>query len=846
MAEKKYTPMMQHYLKMKEENPDSILFYRLGDFYEMFFEDAKICSRELDLTLTGKDAGAKERVPMCGVPHHAVNAYIQRLVDNGHKVSIVEQLEDPSVAKGIVKRGVIRIITPGTVMETQLDASNNFIASIEVFDFNYTLAFADLTTGEFMVENITKDPTILENELSSYGVLEIVISSLQVDETIQALCQKNHWMTSYFDNDQLKNSYEKLFTKIDDFKQIKTSSLLLNYLEQTQKREIDYIQPIKQICNEQYLMMDSYTQNALELTKTTRTKEKYGSLVWLLDHTKSAMGSRLLRQWVSKPLTNRSQIEKRLDLVELFTENFIERESIKEILKEVYDLERLSARVAYGNVNARDLIWIAKSLKVIPELKYQLKTLNHPLARELENQLIDLSEMSDFILNAFVQSPPMSIKEGGMFNLGFNEELDVYLDARTNGKQWILDFEAQEREKTGIKNLRIGYNKVFGYYIEVTKSYLGLVKDEYNYTRKQSLANAERFITPELKEMESKILNAEDKIIKIEYELFLQVRNRIKEDVHLIQDNARVIAKLDVYIALANLSSQNRYVRPIFNEQQIMEIKDGRHPVIEEVMKKEQYVENDVTMDENTSLLMITGPNMGGKSTYMRQVALIVIMAQIGCFVPASSAKLPIFDRLFTRIGASDDLISGQSTFMVEMLEANRALRESTSHSLILFDEIGRGTATFDGMAIAQSMVEYIARKIKCKTLFSTHYHELTFLDEVEKGIKNVHASVTEKEHEIVFMYKIKDGRANKSYGINVARLALLPEEVLSRAEVILKTLEDNNVESKLHEEAKNEVQNIKVVSDVERYLSKMDPLNMSPMEALSALMELKKLQGRD
>ena len=837
---------MMQYLEIKEQHPDTIVMFRLGDFYEMFFEDAKICSRELDLTLTGKDAGAKERVPMCGVPHHAVNAYIQRLVDNGHKVSIVEQLEDPSVAKGIVKRGIIRIITPGTVMETQLDASNNFIASIEVFDFNYTLAFADLTTGEFMVENITKDPTILENELSSYGVLEIVISSLQVDETIQALCQKNHWMTSYFDNDQLKNSYEKLFTKIDDFKQIKTSSLLLNYLEQTQKREIDYIQPIKQICNEQYLMMDSYTQNALELTKTTRTKEKYGSLVWLLDHTKSAMGSRLLRQWVSKPLTNRSQIEKRLDLVELFTENFIERESIKEILKEVYDLERLSARVAYGNVNARDLIWIAKSLKVIPELKYQLKTLNHPLARELENQLIDLSEMSDFILNAFVQSPPMSIKEGGMFNLGFNEELDVYLDARTNGKQWILDFEAQEREKTGIKNLRVGYNKVFGYYIEVTKSYLGLVKDEYNYTRKQSLANAERFITPELKEMESKILNAEDKIIKIEYELFLQVRNRIKEDVHLIQDNARVIAKLDVYIALANLSSQNRYVRPIFNEQQIMEIKDGRHPVIEEVMKKEQYVENDVTMDENTSLLMITGPNMGGKSTYMRQVALIVIMAQIGCFVPASSAKLPIFDRLFTRIGASDDLISGQSTFMVEMLEANRALRESTSHSLILFDEIGRGTATFDGMAIAQSMVEYIARKIKCKTLFSTHYHELTFLDEVEKGIKNVHASVTEKEHEIVFMYKIKDGRANKSYGINVARLALLPEEVLSRAEVILKTLEDNNVESKLHEEAKNEVQNIKVVSDVERYLSKMDPLNMSPIEALSALMELKKLQGRD
>lgn len=836
---------MMQYLEIKEQHPDTIVMFRLGDFYEMFFDDAKLVSRELDLTLTGRDAGAKERVPMCGVPHHAVQAYVQRLIDNGHKIAIVEQLEDPSMAEGIVKRGVIQIITPGTIMENN-DHANNFIAALEVFDFHYSLAFCDLATGEFMVETIDKKQNVLENELLTMGIKELVTPQDTDVSIYDTLVQKNHIMISRFDDEHQQASHEQLLKEIKDFKQMKVASLLLNYLEQTQKRSIDYIQDIREIENNGYLAMDIYAKNALELTQTIRSKEKYGSLLWLLDKTKTAMGSRLLKQWIDKPLVDVDKINQRLDIVELFNNNFIERESIKEILKEVYDLERLAARVAFGNINARDLKWIGKTLKIVPELKYQLTTLNHPLTNKLADRLVDLSHITNLIEQAFVDTPPLSVKEGGMFKKGFNEQLDEYLDASTNGKQWILDFEQKEKEKTGIKNLRVGYNKVFGYYIEVTRSYLSQITDEMNYTRKQSLANAERFITPELKEMESKILNAEDKIMKVEYELFLQVREYVKKDVHLLQDVSKAIAEIDVYIALAQLSSQNRYVRPSFNQNHILHIENGRHAVIEEVMKKEKYVENDISMQEDETLLMITGPNMGGKSTYMRQVALTIIMAQIGCFVPASKAELPIFDQLFTRIGASDDLISGQSTFMVEMLEANRALRSATENSLIIFDEIGRGTATFDGMAIAQAMVEYIAKTIKCKALFSTHYHELTFLDEKIEGIKNVHASVMEKENDIVFLYKIKAGRANKSYGVNVARLALLPEDILNRAQVILNALEENNIEKtleKAHDVLPEESLNRK--SEVELYLDKMDPLNMSPMEALSALMELKKISGK-
>lgn len=841
----KYTPMMMQYLEIKEQHQDTIVMFRLGDFYEMFFDDAKMVSKELELTLTGRDAGAEERVPMCGVPHHAATTYIQRLVDNGHKVAIVEQLQDPSVAEGIVKRGVVQIITPGTMMDNgTLD--NNFICALMSFDFHYSLAFCDLQTGEMMVETIDRKQNLLENEVLGMHVKEIVVLPSFDEEEYKTLQTQYHVMISKYGDDSHQTKYESLFKQINDFKQMKVASLLLNYLEQTQKRDIDYIQEILEIENDGYLKMDVYAKNALELTQTIRAKEKYGSLLWLLDKTKTAMGSRMLKQWIDKPLTDENKINQRLDIVELFNDNFIERESIKEILKEVYDLERLAARVAYGNINARDVIWIGKTLKIIPELKYQLQTLNHPLTTELASRLIDLSHITDLIESAFVETPPLSIKEGGMFKKGFNEQLDEYLDASVNGKQWLLDFEKREKEKTGINKLRVGYNKVFGYYIEVTRSYLPQITDDLNYTRKQSLANAERFITPELKEMEQKILTAEDKITKIEYELFVQIRDFIKKDVHLLQDVSKVIAQVDVYVALAQISSQNRYVRPVFNHDHYLEIADGRHAVIEEVMKQEKYVENSVLLDQDTHLLMITGPNMGGKSTYMRQVALTVIMAQIGCFVPATMAKMPIFDQLFTRIGASDDLISGQSTFMVEMLEANRAIQQATKDSLVIFDEIGRGTATFDGMAIAQSMAEYFATHTKCKVLFSTHYHELTFLDERIKGIKNVHVSVMEKAKEIVFLYKIKEGRANKSYGVNVARLALLPDEILNRADVILKALEQNNIEKTLQDV--KDVKNVQINNEpsmIELYLNKMDPLNMSPMEALSALMELKRLMEK-
>lgn len=837
----KYTPMMMQYLEIKEQYSDTIVMFRLGDFYEMFFDDAKMVSKELELTLTGRDAGAEERVPMCGVPHHAASTYIQRLVDNGHKVAIVEQLQDPSVAEGIVKRGVVQIITPGTVMDNGIN-DNNFICAMMAFDFQYALAFCDLATGEMMVETIDKKQQLLENEVLGMHIKEMVVPSQVPLDEYKTLQQQYHVMISKYDDDTHHTKHESLFKAVKDFKQMKVASLLLNYLEQTQKREIDYIQPIIEIENNGYLKMDVYAKNALELTQTIRAKEKYGSLLWLLDKTKTAMGSRMLKQWVDKPLTDEEKINERLDIVELFNDNFIERESIKEILKEVYDLERLAARVAFGNINARDVIWIGKTLKVVPELKYQLQTLNHPLTTALADRLVDLSHITDLIESAFVETPPLSIKEGGMFKKGFNEQLDEYLDASINGKQWLLDFEKKEREKTGINKLRVGYNKVFGYYIEVTRSYLPQITDDLNYTRKQSLANAERFITPELKEMEQKILTAEDKITKVEYELFVQIRDFIKKDVHLLQDVSKVIAMVDVYIALAHISSQNRYVRPIFNHDNYLEIKDGRHAVIEEVMKQEKYVENDIYMPKDTHLLMITGPNMGGKSTYMRQVALIVIMAQIGCFVPASIAKMPIFDQLFTRIGASDDLISGQSTFMVEMLEANHAIRQATKNSLVIFDEIGRGTATFDGMAIAQAMAEYLASQVQCKVLFSTHYHELTFLDERIPGIQNVHVSVMEKSKEIVFLYKIKNGRANKSYGVNVARLALLPDEILNRADTILKALEENNIEKTLKEAPiESNTSIVKEASPIELYLSKMDPLNMSPMDALSAIMELKK-----
>ena len=830
----KYSPMMMQYLGIKEQNKNSIVMFRLGDFYEMFFDDAMIVSKELELALTGKNAGAKERVPMCGVPFHSASGYIQKLVDNGHKVAIVEQLTDPG-KKGIVERGVVQIVTPGTIFDESMTKNkNNYIACMMIFDFVYTLAFCDITTGEFQVINIDKKDHLLNNQLASMEVKEIVVKS---DCTYNF---NDSIMVSHYDNETFNEKYRDIFHNIKDLKEIKVSTLLLNYLIETQKRDLEHLQMIEEINNQDFMTMDLYTKKSLELTENSKDHEKYGSLFWLLDMTKSAMGARLLKNYIDRPLLKKEAIEERLDIVEIFTQQFIQRESIKEILKEIYDLERLSSRIAFGNINARDLKWIASSLKVLPELKQQLYSFNEPLTDQLANQIIDLSHITKLIDDAIIDNPPLTIKEGNIIKDHFNEELDELRYLRDHGKQWLVDFEQKEREKTGIKNLKVGYNRVFGYYIEVTKGSLDLVKDEFEYTRKQSLSNAERFITPELKDMESKILSAQDKIQKLEYVLFTQVRNEIKKEVHLIQDVSKIIARVDVYQSLAMLASENSYVRPVFNDQKIMDIKEGRHGVIEKVMGHGKYVPNDVSIDENSPVVLITGPNMGGKSTYMRQVALIVIMAQIGSFVPAKYANLTIFDQIFTRIGASDDLISGQSTFMVEMLEANNALRFASEKSLILFDEIGRGTATFDGMAIAQAMIEYIASEIHCMTLFSTHYHELTFLEDKGLGIQNVHASARVDNDHLVFEYLIKKGRSNKSYGVNVAKLAKLPDEVINRANLVLETLEENNVEDCLIEE--KQVQVIEKESEVEKYLKTIDPMALSPLDALSTLIELKKL----
>lgn len=830
----KYSPMMMQYLGIKEQNKDAIVMFRLGDFYEMFFDDAMIVSKELELALTGKNAGAKERVPMCGVPFHSASGYIQKLVDNGHKVAIVEQLTDPG-KKGIVERGVVQIVTPGTIFDESMTKNkNNYIACMMIFDFVYTLAFCDITTGEFQVINIDKKDHLLNNQLASMEVKEIVVKS---DCTYNF---NDSIMVSHYDNETFNEKYRDIFHNIKDLKEIKVSTLLLNYLIETQKRDLEHLQMIEEINNQDFMTMDLYTKKSLELTENSKDHEKYGSLFWLLDMTKSAMGARLLKNYIDRPLLKKEAIEERLDIVEIFTQQFIQRESIKEILKEIYDLERLSSRIAFGNINARDLKWIASSLKVLPELKQQLYSFNEPLTDQLANQIIDLSHITKLIDDAIIDNPPLTIKEGNIIKDHFNEELDELRYLRDHGKQWLVDFEQKEREKTGIKNLKVGYNRVFGYYIEVTKGSLDLVKDEFEYTRKQSLSNAERFITPELKDMESKILSAQDKIQKLEYVLFTQVRNEIKKEVHLIQDVSKIIARVDVYQSLAMLASENSYVRPVFNDQKIMDIKEGRHGVIEKVMGHGKYVPNDVSIDENSPVVLITGPNMGGKSTYMRQVALIVIMAQIGSFVPAKYANLTIFDQIFTRIGASDDLISGQSTFMVEMLEANNALRFASEKSLILFDEIGRGTATFDGMAIAQAMIEYIASEIHCMTLFSTHYHELTFLEDKGLGIQNVHASARVDNDHLVFEYLIKKGRSNKSYGVNVAKLAKLPDEVINRANLVLETLEENNVEDCLIEE--KQVQVIEKESEVEKYLKTIDPMALSPLDALSTLIELKKL----
>ncbi|MDX8344009.1 DNA mismatch repair protein MutS [Rossellomorea sp. YZS02] len=787
-----YTPMIKQYLQVKAEYQDAFLFFRLGDFYEMFFDDAVRASQELEITLTSRDGGGKERIPMCGVPYHSAPNYIEQLINKGFKVAICEQTEDPKQAKGVVRREVVQLITPGTVMDGKglNDKENNYIASVTEFgDHTYGLAYSDLTTGETKVTVVTDGLQALLNELSTIGGKEVVIHPDLSEEVQGKIKERNDITLSYEKDSSPGDAFYHLVDPLKQGKLIKASSLLFHYLFRTQKRSLDHLQIAEPYQLNHYMKMDYYSKRNLELTETIRSKGKKGSLLWLLDETMTAMGGRLLKQWIDRPLINKQEIEKRQTVVEVLLERFFERQDLRDRLKEVYDLERLAGRVAFGNVNARDLIQLKKSLQQIPVLKHLVESLGNEATDELVNRLDPCEELTDLLEQALVENPPLSIKEGSLIQDGYHDELDQYRDASKNGKSWIAQLERDERERTGIRSLKVGFNRVFGYYIEVTRANLQHL-EEGRYERKQTLTNAERFITPELKEKESLILQADEKSVDLEYELFLGIRERVKEFIPRLQQLAKLVSELDVLQCFATVSEKRHYTRPIFNDERRILLKEGRHPVVEKVMGAQEYVPNDCYMDQESEVFLITGPNMSGKSTYMRQVALTSILAQIGCYVPASEANLPIFDQVFTRIGAADDLISGQSTFMVEMLEAKNAIIHATQQSLILFDEIGRGTSTYDGMALAQAIIEYIHEHIGAKTLFSTHYHELTVLEEELQKVKNVHVSAMEQNGKLVFLHKIKEGAADKSYGIHVAELAELPEVLIRRANEILLDLE--------------------------------------------------------
>jgi len=835
-----FSPMMMKYLEVKEQHQDALLLYRLGDFYELFFEDAKIASRELELVLTGKDAGAEERVPMCGMPHHAAKSYIERLIKKGYKVAIAEQLEDPSVAKGLVKRGVIQVVTPGTMIDSGLEEKkNNYIAAIEDFNSFFIIAYADLSTGEVGVLNIEHEENSLTNELEALECKEVIVDPKFNLSYLDLMKAKHNITISYQEEGEITLEYESLFANTNDIRQEKAIARLIDYLTKTQMRELAYLQPAKVIKTKQFLQMDAFTRFNLELTRTIRSDDRFGSLLWILDKTKTAMGGRLLQRYITKPLADKGEIENRLDNVEALANHYLERTEIIAGLKEIYDLPRLIARIGYGNANAKDLVQLNKSLRVVPNIKNAINNIGSSSLSNIANAMPDLSAICDLIDISIVENPPFTIKEGGMIKQGYNEDLDELNSLSKGGKEWISRLEAIERERTGIKGLKIGFNKVFGFYIEVTNSYLPLVKDEFGYIRKQTTTNAERFITQELKEKEALVLGAEDKAIKLEYEIFVSIREEIKKYTEQIQKLAELLSIVDVLTSFAEVSIANDFVRPSFNEEHKIEIEEGRHPVIEKVIGHNSYVPNSTYLDENKKLLLITGPNMGGKSTYMRQVTLICIMAQIGCFVPAKKANLSVLDQIFTRIGASDDLVSGQSTFMVEMSEANHALKNATINSLIIFDEIGRGTSTYDGMALAQAIIEYIALRIKAFTLFSTHYHELTALEGRLPGLYNISVGVHEENEKVTFLYKIIEGCANKSYGINVARLAHLPDDLLLRADQILETLEQNKatngiVEYKVATKKQEEPEYIKEIKA-------LDPLAMTPLEALNFLYELQK-----
>ncbi|CDE24273.1 dNA mismatch repair protein MutS [Clostridium sp. CAG:307] len=789
-----FTPMMQQYIECKENYPDAIVFFRIGDFYEMFFEDAYIASRELEIALTGKDAGYKERVPMCGIPFHAYSGYAEKLISKGYKVAIVEQVEDPSQAKGLVKRDVVKIITPGTITEAGLnEKENNFLAAIYETDARYTLAYADVSTGQMYLTTI-EDEEALANEILSLHAKEVIcLSSLKL-KILNTLHDNYQIVISRCDDTSLIDDYKYLIEGLNLEKfndDIPCISILINYISKTQRHNLYHLQPIKFYSSNQVLHLDPFSKRNLELTETLRQNQKSGSLLWLLDKCQTAMGSRKLHTWIDRPLIDRNEIIKRHNYVEALINNYVAKEEIKESLKTVYDLERIIGRISVGNANAKDLVQLRRSLANIPNFKKNVMALGTDDAISFANGIDTHEKLYDLLDKALVDDPPLQIKEGGMIKPLYNKDLDELKEISGSSKDWILKFEAQERERTGIKTMHVGYNRVFGYYIEVSKGALQNLTDSDHYERKQTLANAERFITPELKKYEQIVVGSTEKIQKLEYDLFIEIRDVCQGFTKSLQQLADKISTIDCLLAFAEVSVKYNYVRPEMSLKREVNIVEGCHPVIETFLKDE-YVKNDVIINSYNTIL-ITGPNMSGKSTYMRMLALIVIMAQIGCFVPAKSATLMIFDAIFTRIGASDDLISGQSTFMVEMLEANFAIKNATKDSLILFDELGRGTSTYDGMALAQAIIEYVHEKIGCVMLFSTHYHELVLLDKTLKHLKNVHVDAKESKGGVVFLHKVLDGGADKSYGINVASLAGLPRSLIERSKKILETLEENN-----------------------------------------------------
>ena len=830
----KLSPMMKHYVELKDKYEDTIILYRLGDFYEMFFEDAEEVAHALELTLTGKSAGLDERVPMCGIPHHAAEVYIDKLIKKGYKVAICEQLEDPKTAKGIVKRDIVEVISSGTVINTNSlnEKENNYIGCLYDFSYGFVLTYSDITTGEVYSELLTNNTDDVIYKILSLDIKELIVNELINKVLLSKIRSLKIPVT--IQNELLNDKYQNIYQNISDARIVNSIKLLLYYLDVLQKRNLSHFQEVVIKEKEQYLEMDIHTKRNLELTECLRTKERTYSLLWLLDNTKTAMGSRKLKYFIENPLLDINKINKRYDIVSKLLEEFILAEELRNDLYEVYDLERLCGKLSFGSANGKDLLQLKASLKVLPSIKEKLEKIG------FYEKITTMSDLYDLLEKSIYEEPPNTIKEGYLIKDGYSSELDELKDLSRGGKDFISRFETEERERTGIKGLKVGFNKVFGYYIEISKSYLNMVTDDMGYIRKQTLANCERFINPILKEKEDLILSSEDRIINLEYNLFIEIRDKCKEYIPELQRTAKVISEIDVLSSFALVSEKYNYIRPVITTGNEIKVLNSRHPVVERVLKGEEYVPNDIVMDNNTDILLITGPNMAAKSTYMRQLGIIAIMAQIGCFVPAEEATLPIFDKIFTRIGASDDLVSGESTFMVEMMEASRAIKYATRNSLILFDELGRGTATFDGMSLAQAILEYVANKIKCKTLFSTHYHELTDMEKTIPNLKNKHVSAVEENGNITFLHKVKDGSVDKSYGINVAKLAGLPDEVIDRASGILNIYENKEKKTDTIIQTTLPLNFDEKKSEVEEEVKNIDILNITPIEAINILSKLR------